>query len=237
MKLHRLLFFIAFLSVISFSCVNAQKYISGKGPKVTKELSLSSFDGIGLSINADVYLRQGPQSVKIEAQQNILDNIKTEVGDDSWNIRFIKKVRHHDGVKIWISIPSLSRIAVSGSGDVKSTGDFANLGDLALAVSGSGNITLGATSQSVKAAISGSGDIVLSGATGDFSVSIAGSGDIRAKDLVATGCNASISGSGDASVHATKKLNVAIVGSGDVVYSGNPSVRSKISGSGDVKSY
>jgi putative autotransporter adhesin-like protein len=237
MKLNQLLLLSAVIGLFSFSCVNAQKYIKGEGQKVTKELTLSNFDGIGLAINAHVYLRQGPQSVKIEAQRNILDNIKTEVKNDSWNIKYHKNVRHHDGVKIWISMPTLTKAAVSGSGDIEATGSFANLGNLSLAVSGSGNISLGASSKSVKAAISGSGDMDLSGNTGEFSVSIAGSGDVNAKDLKAVSCNVRISGSGDAAVYATKDLNVAIAGSGDVVYSGNSSVRSKISGSGDVKSW
>ncbi|MBK9013794.1 MAG: hypothetical protein IPM82_06730 [Saprospiraceae bacterium] len=51
--------------------------ITGEGPKVTKTLDLASFDGLSLAISADVMIQQGSsQSVKIEAQQNIIDNLK-----------------------------------------------------------------------------------------------------------------------------------------------------------------
>ncbi|MEO1261555.1 MAG: head GIN domain-containing protein [Bacteroidota bacterium] len=210
--------------------------ITGEGSLVTETLKLSSFDAIGLSINADVYLSQGPQSVRIEAQRNILNNIKKEVENGRWKIKFDKNVRKHQPIKIWISIPELTSVAVSGSGDVEGKSKFTGVGALKLAVSGSGNITLDADSRSVSAAISGSGDMELGGSTGDVEIAISGSGDVEAHDLKASDCSVKIAGSGDATVHVSGDLDVKIAGSGDVSYKGNPRVRSKISGSGDVNS-
>ena len=210
--------------------------IKGEGPLVTETLDLSSFDAFGLSISADVYLTQGPQSVKIEAQRNILNNIKREVDSKYWKIKFDKNVRKHEPIKIWISIPDLRKIAVSGSGDVIGKSKFSNVGDLKLAVSGSGNITLDANSSSLSAAISGSGDMDLAGSTGECDLAISGSGDIEAHGLRSSDCSVRIAGSGDASVNVSGELDVKIAGSGDVNYKGNPRVRSKISGSGDVNS-
>ena len=210
--------------------------MKGEGPKVTETIDLPSFDAIGLNINADIYLSQGNQSVKIEAQKNILDNIVKEVEGDQWKIKFDKKVRNHEAIKIWISVPELTEVAVSGSGDVMGESSFKGLGKLRLAISGSGNIELDASSSSLDVAISGSGDIETGGSTGDCQIRISGSGDVTAKDLQAKTCSVRIAGSGDASVNVKDNLEVAIAGSGDVVYSGNPKVRSKISGSGDVHS-
>ncbi len=229
---------ILFLAIVAFSC-NAQNWsgtgIEGKGPKVTKTLDLDAFRGLGLSINAEVYLRQGStQSVKIEAQQNILDNIETNVDNGHWKIKFDKNVREHDGVKIWVTVPTLQRAAVSGSGDIIGENSFSNLGDLDLAVSGSGSIHLDSDSKNLEVAISGSGDMKLGGSTGKCNIRISGSGDVEAFDLGTSDCSVKISGSGDASVKSSGNLDVAIAGSGDVFYKGSPKVRSKISGSGDV---
>lgn len=207
--------------------------IKGEGSLVTENLNLSRFDAIGLSINAEVYLTQGSQSVKIEAQKNIIDNIETEVDGKYWKIKFKENVKKHEPIKIWISIPELTSVAVSGSGDVVGKSTF-KTDDLKLTVSGSGNISLDANSSSLRAAISGSGDMNLGGSTGDCDLKISGSGDMEAGGLETRTCNIKISGSGDASVHVNDSLEVSIAGSGGVVYSGNPKVRSKISGSGDV---
>ncbi len=211
--------------------------ITGEGPKVTKTLDLASFDGLALTISADVMVRQGStQSVKIEAQQNIIDNLKKEVKDGVWKIGFEKNVRNLDGVKIWVTVPDLNQIAVSGSGSVIGEGKFSNLGDLSLSISGSGDIKFDADSKNLSVAISGSGDMDLAGSTGASTMKISGSGDITAFDLTARTCEVKISGSGDSSVNVSESLEVAIAGSGDVYYKGSPSVRSKVSGSGDVMS-
>jgi hypothetical protein len=209
--------------------------IRGEGPKVTKDLDIATFNGIGLSIDATVYVTQGnSQSVRVEAQQNIIDNLKREVKDGVWKITTKNNVRKHDGITIWITVKELSRIAVSGSGEVTGKNKFTTSSDLSLAVSGSGDIVLDANSKSTEGVISGSGSIKLSGNTGQSNFVISGSGDVMAADLASGSCSVVISGSGDVSVHAKDKLDVVISGSGDVYYKGNPNVKSKISGSGDV---
>lgn len=239
MKSVKLIAAIFLLNVGMISFLAGQNWsltgIRGEGPKVTKNLDLSTFEGIGLSINADVYVQQGnSQSVKIEAQQNIIENLKKEVKNGVWKISFDKNVRNHDGVKIWITMKELTSVAVSGSGRVIGENQFQVNGPLSLAVSGSGEIQLDSESESLNGAISGSGDLKLAGKTGKCNINITGSGDVVAFDLYTQETSVRISGSGDASVNVNEILNVSIAGSGDVYYKGNAKVRSKISGSGDV---
>jgi Putative auto-transporter adhesin, head GIN domain len=211
--------------------------IKGEGPKVTKTLDLASFDGLKLAISADVMIRQGsPQSVKIEAQQNIIDNLKKEVKDGVWKIGFDKNVKDCESIKIWVTVPTVEELAVSGSGSIIGEGKFSNLNDLSLAISGSGDIKFDADSKNLSVAISGSGNMELAGSTGESTLAISGSGDIAAFGLSSRSCNVRISGSGDSSVNVSESLEVAIAGSGDVYYKGRPSVRSKVSGSGEVMS-
>lgn len=211
--------------------------ITGEGPKVTKTLNIDNFSGLALAISADVHIKQGgSQSVKVEGQQNIIDNLKTEVKNGVWKVGFEKNVRKHDPVTIWVTVPSVNELSVSGSGSIIGDSKFTSLGDLNLAISGSGNIKFDADSKRLDVAISGSGNMNLAGSTGASNMRISGSGDINAFDLTASTCDVKISGSGDSSVNVSEKLDVAIAGSGDVFYKGRPSVRSKVSGSGSVES-
>ena len=67
------------------------KGIKGEGPKVTKTLAIDDFTGIGVSIGAEVYLRQGnKQKVEIKAQQNIIDLINRDVRGGKWKIKLEK---------------------------------------------------------------------------------------------------------------------------------------------------
>ncbi len=211
--------------------------VFGEGPKVTKTLDIASFNGLTLAIAADVTIRQGStQSVKIEAQQNLIDLLNQEVKDGIWKVNFSKNVSHKESIKIWVTVSDIKQLSLSGSGSIIGEGGFSNIGDLALTLTGSGNITLDAASKNLSVIISGSGDMNLAGSTGEANMKITGSGDIKAFDLVAKTCEVKISGSGDSSVNVSESLEVAIAGSGDVYYKGRPSVRSKVSGSGSVES-
>lgn len=210
--------------------------IRGEGPKVTKKLDLERFDGFSLSFNARVLVRQGsPQAVEVEAQENILNNIETNVSGGRWKIKFDQNVRNHDGVTIWITIPTLTEASISGSGDIVGETPFNGLGDLKVGVSGSGDIKLDVEAKNISSGISGSGDITLGGSAGKLDVRISGSGDIRASDLSADYCSVHISGSGDVEVNAREDLEVSTSGSGDVYYRGRPRVKAKVSGSGKVE--
>lgn len=240
-KLHFASVLALFVAISITTSVTAQNWswdgIKGEGSKVTKTLNVSSFDGFTIAIGGDVYLKQGStQSVTIEGQQNIIDNILTEVSDKHWKIRFDKNVRNHDGVKIWITIPSLTKAYISGSGDIIGETKFTGVGNLVTGVSGSGDIKLEVEAKTIEGKISGSGNVRLGGSANSLSVSISGSGDFFADALKVADCTVSIAGSGDCTVDASENLQVKVSGSGDVKYKGRPRVSAKVSGSGDVES-
>ncbi len=209
--------------------------IKGEGPKVTKTLEVSSFDGFTMAISGNVYLKQGSkQSVTIEAQQNIIDNIVTDVSEKHWKIKFQENVRDHDGIKIYITIPTLTKAYVSGSGDIISETKFTGLNNLVTGISGSGNVRLDVEAQSIDGKISGSGNVRLAGSAKSITIGISGSGDFYADGLRSENGTIKISGSGDATVDASEALSVQVSGSGDVKYKGRPRLSAKVSGSGDV---
>ena len=58
--------------------------ISGEGEVVTRTLDIDEFTGFTNAIAADVYVSQGDiQEVKIEAQENIIDNLKLYINENT----------------------------------------------------------------------------------------------------------------------------------------------------------
>jgi uncharacterized protein (AIM24 family) len=223
------------LAFLAINTISAQSSIKGEGDIVKQEIKLSDFDGLALEIGADVILTQGKiQKVVIEGQQNIIDNIEKEVRGSSWKIEYDKNVKSAKPVKIYITMPKISEIAFSGSGSISTKGKFSGLGDLDIAMSGSGDIQLDVEADDIDLAKSGSGDVELSGSGKSLDVAISGSGNVDAASLPVSACAVAISGSGDVAVHVDGPLEVAISGSGNVKYKGNATVESRSSGSGSV---
>lgn len=193
--------------------------INGEGPMVKERLNVEGFTSIGLGMQATVYLTQGSSySVEIEAQKNIIDALKKEVDDDSWNIGFEDniRVRNYKKATIWITMPTLQDVAIGGSGEIYGKTPFRNLGNM-------------------KISIAGSGEIELAGDAKDTKLSIAGSGTIKAKDLKVASAKISIAGSGNTYIFVDDgDLDVSVAGSGKVFYKGRASIKTSIAGSGSV---
>lgn len=207
----------------------------GEGPVLSEERPLTSFYSIKNSISGEIYLSQGPQEdIRIEAQENILANINTRVYNGKLDIYFDNPVQQHTKVKIYITIPEVRELFISGSGGV-ATSEVLSGEALAINISGSGKANLQLQMQEVEANVSGSGDIYLEGQAERLYTRISGSGEVQALDMPVHEANIHVSGSGDCSLEVSDRLEVQISGSGDVSYRGRPAISSGISGSGKLR--
>lgn len=213
------------------------KRIIGEGPMVSEEFDLSRIRGVVIRNSANVELTQGnDQRIVVEAQRNIIDNLKKEVSNGIWYIQNHKPVWKTKPVNIRIRMSDLSTVRVSGSGDIVSSGTFRDLDDLEVRISGSGDIELSVEAKDVFGNIGGSGSITLEGDAREVEFRINGSGSIYASDLEAKRGYARISGSGNIHVDVEDELDARISGSGDIYYRGNPRLDSHVSGSGKIRS-
>lgn len=203
--------------------------------------NVSPFSKISLQISANVYvLQDSKQSVRIIAEPETLQEIITEVKDRTLNIRFpinnIFKRRNPGKIEIYISVPEIDALSLTGSGDILS--DKINSRILDLMVSGSGNIKIEKLdAEKVTAVISGSGNINIrdGGIAEELSVRISGSGNVDARGFEAKNVNVQASGSGNCHVVSNGEIKARISGSGNVYYGGNPAIDSSVSGSGSVR--
>ena len=227
---------ISFLGACDF--VGGER-VEGSGNVTTQDRSVTGFSAIHSHGFFDVYLSAGAaQAVRIEAEDNLHSYIETRMDGSELEIDTKEgyRLRPNKTVKIYITSPEFKRVRLSGSGDIISQNQITGTEKIELSVSGSGNIKVNLNSPSVDAEMSGSGDINLSGEAKKFEGSLSGSGNIRAMDLKTEETAIRISGSGNADVFASAKLDVRVTGSGDVRYRGGvQQVTSNITGSGSVK--
>jgi hypothetical protein len=231
------------------------KGIKGEGSVVSENVDLDDVSGIILEIPATVYLTQeDEQSIKIEAQQNILDNIIKSINSDALKLRFDEDVSQCEAIKVYMTIQQLAMIDIRGSGEVNSNSEFESEDELDINISGSGDvyvdvnaslvnldingsgdISLGTECEDIYGTISGSGELKLTGNCTNYAdFMISGSGDINAFNFINKSLDINTYGSGEAKVNVSDQLKVKIVGSGDVYYKGNPTLSVNISGSGEV---
>jgi hypothetical protein len=225
--------------VLGTSCVWDDQKVKGNGHVTTQSKPIGDINGVELHSSFDVILTEGsPSTVKIEAEENLIQYIDLQVENGILNIRTQDNVwlRTKKPVKIYVTAPAFNRIRNTGSGDITSDTRISNDTKLLINGTGSGDIKLDVDAPEVDVKNTGSGNVKLAGETQKFSGNVTGSGDIRAMDLMAEEANATVTGSGDIDVYSSVKVNANITGSGDIRYKGGAQVvSSSKSGSGDLR--
>jgi len=219
MKALKYIFLSASIILLTNSCYFGDEdffgCVRGNGNVRSEEFFLPTITGVKLQGIGEVIIRYGDtQEIIVETDNNLLDYLETNVNGGVWNIDFRRCVRNVSRLTVFITIPEIRKLIISGSGSI--VGEDAFVGDaLETTVSGSGNIDFDFTGNTLDANVSGSGHIDLFGAVELLDINISGSGDIRAFDLLAQECDVNISGSGDVRVNVEDFLKVRISGSGD----------------------
>ncbi len=226
------------LTVVLWSVVS----LSSTAETVREERKVKSFEGVSISLSADVELRQGSETkVILEGPVSFLEKVETVTEGGILKIRIYNKFtrwRTPSGrIRIYITTPEVNKIIVTGSAKVVAKTPIDAGSSMKALVTGSGKIQIDdLVVRSVKLSVTGSGGIKVAGKEAEEAyVEITGSGDIVADAFPVQEVKVSITGSGDAYVHAVKYLKVGITGSGDVYYRGTATVDAHITGSGNVR--
>ena len=211
--------------------------INGEGEVVSREVQIDDITGFANSISADVYVSYGEtQEFVFEAHENIFDNMDFDwVRNGVWTIRYYHWVKRSKPVKIFITLPRLETVVISGSGNIIGENYFDHLDALELVISGSGSMDLEFNCTRLDLTVTGSGDFTLNGQADELNGVISGSGDIDAFGLETIETEFRISGSGNCWLSVADRLSATISGSGSIFYRGDPVTNIHILGSGDVR--
>jgi len=220
MKKIRFIFLLTILFCLS--CTNndtdfphGNNCLTGVGTIVSETRNINNFHSINSTIVADIFLTQGPQEdIIIEAQQNILQVLKTEIVSGELRLSTNQCIDLLQRVKVHITIPHIKNLTLTGVGDIIAQNDF----DL----------------NGLNVVLTGVGDIILKGATSTLDILLTGVGNVKSFDLNADICEVTLTGVGDVEVFVNDELKVTLSGVGKVYYKGHPSITANITGSGSV---
>lgn len=211
----------------------------GSGNVVSETREVSGFDAVNVSYPAQVLIKQGnAESLKIEAEDNLLPNLKTQVKNGTLEIFYKRENGKHVNPtktpKITIVVKDLADVEFTSAGEL--TIENLKTDRLDVSLSGAGNIDLdNILVKALTVSLSGAGSASASGTADNLDLSISGFGDFKGKELHDKDARVSISGAGSATVWVDGDLNAEVSGAGSVSYYGSASVTRQISGVGDVR--
>src|SRR5437868_3162481 len=143
-----------YFMILITSCTFAT---DGSGKITTETRDVAKFAGIELKSSANVYITQGQtQEVKIEAEDNLLQYITTEVKNNELIIDCKENVNAHEPISIYITAKEICLLELSGSGKMVTKNEL-SCNHMTLRLGGSGDMNVALKAQQLKATLAGSG--------------------------------------------------------------------------------
>lgn len=189
--------------------------VRGSGNLATDKRSVSGFKSIETGGIFQVEITaQKDFAVEVEADDNLLPLIRTEVDGGVLRIESDKHLKSHNPIRIRVSAPDIEKLDISGVANVT----LDNVKNSALAIESSG-----------------ASKIKVTGETSKLNVDVSGATKINADELKSVNAVIDASGASFVSVNVTGEIRSDLSGASRVVYSGTPTnVSTKKSGASNV---
>jgi Putative auto-transporter adhesin, head GIN domain len=211
MKKVGLLIFILALTVgivlansLGFGSFNIIKFgsVQGSGTMKTEKRELSGFSKIYASgaVNVEISF-QKDFSVEVEADDNLLENIKTVVDGDTLKIYNKGRMSTRNPINVRITMPAIEGLDVSGASK-------ANVSNV--------------SAESLEIQASGASKIKMTGEVKILNVDVSGASKIDAENLKVENADVDASGASSVFVSVSGQLKADASGASRISYTGNP---------------
>jgi len=191
------------------------KGVKGSGNTASQVRDLKDFKSVDVGGVFQVEITAGKEfSVEVEADENLLPLITTEVDGNKLEIRADKRLKSSNPIRIRISAPDIDNLEVTGAANV-TVNELKNSG-----------LTVDS---------SGASKIKISGETAKLTVDVSGATKVDADGLKAETVSVEANGASHVGVYVTGSLRADASGASKIVYSGSPTnVEKKSSGASSI---
>jgi hypothetical protein len=220
--------------ILGLALQSCERTVRGNGKIAKQQREISSFHALSVKGAYDVYLKNSiEESLTVEADENLMDLISSEVVDSVLIIKNLKTFLRSKKMKLTVCYRDLRSLDLAGATVIKGDPDLM-FKDIALSISGAGKVNLDLFCRQLNATISGGADMDFAGKASSVTINMSGAGNINTLNLEADNYKIDISGFGKAKVNVINSLEVNISGAGKIGYKGNPTIKQSITGAGKV---
>jgi len=229
---------IAVVILSATSCIRIGGWgIAGSGNVISEERAVSSFDKVAISAGMNIYLEQGESEyLKIEAEDNILENIVTEVNNGKLVIKYrgiFHSISPKKPINVYLTVINLRELSAS-SGVIVESKEI-KTDNIKVNISSGATGKMQITASTLDIGLSSGAQLTLSGTVESQNVNLSSGVQYQAANLISKYAVIRVSSGAIAKVNVSDNLDVNVSSGGTVEYSGNPSITSNISSGGSLK--
>jgi hypothetical protein len=176
--------------------------VSGSGKVATDKRDVKGFTSVDVSGVFQVEIISGKDySVEVQADDNILPLIETNVSGSTLQIDLKDKVSTRSDMVVRITAPNIERVETTGASKVTASG---------------------IKNDSFSINTTGASKVYLTGETANLDIDVTGASMVDAEQLNASIANIQASGASKINVNVSGELHSEASGASRIVYSGDP---------------
>lgn len=210
--------------------------IKGSGKVVRNERQVEAFGAVSVSAGLEVILIQDSVvKVVVEADDNLQENIKTEVSHGELKIYPKKRISNCEAKRVYVTFKTIHSVEASSGADVASNTEL-KIPSLQLSASSGANARLILAVNKINTDASSGANIKLTGTAEIFEVEGSSGANIKATELKSKSCNAGASSGANLKLFVSEKINAQASSGGNIKVEGNPGERNvQRSSGGDIE--
>ena len=207
------------------------------GSDITENRKVESFNAVKVSSGIDLYLTMdASEEVKVVADDDVIDRLKTEVKDGTLHI-YLKQNDWFNWKsgnrtrKVYVKVKELKELRASSGSDVYCENTLK--GDaLKVSASSGSDVNLNVFYKNLSIDTSSGSDAKAKGKVKFLDVEASSGSDIKAHDLESKICKARASSGSDISVNVSDEIYAKASSGADIKYYGSPQIRDTDESSG-----
>ncbi|MGI9616512.1 MAG: GIN domain-containing protein [Acidimicrobiales bacterium] len=229
------------LSLVLVAATGCNRYldeIDGSGTPET--IDVATGDGFNqLELNhgfeVDVVVAEGPTSIEVTVDDNLVDYLDVEVRGDVLQVGFQQRVSYDFDVQptATISMPSLERIDLGGAVTANVAGVEAEEA-IDVDASGASDLSLNARVDSLTIDASGASNVDVDGRAEDVQIDASGASNVDLGSLDASGATVDLSGASFLRLGTVERVEGALSGASTLAAASTSDVNVRTSGASSV---
>jgi len=228
---------IGMIILTATSCIRIAG-IRGSGIVISEDRNNSGFDSVSVSSGMNLFLKQGTsESLRIEAEDNILPLVLTDVKNGKLEIKFKNSLiggpSFHKPVNVYLTVKDLKELDVSSGVRIESEEIKSDSLKISLSSGVYGKMII--ISQKLSVNLSSGAKLEISGQADSQDIDLGSGSTYIARYLDSKTIVIHASSDSNAIVNASENLNVKISSGAYVEYLRSPKVVSDISPGGELK--
>ncbi len=212
-----------------------QHGIKGSGNVVKENREVPAFHGIDAGSVFHIYVKKGTkQSLIIETDDNIQEQIKAKVSDGVLNLETKGSIINPEKMNVYIVMPNIDELDLSGACKMETEGRFESE-KMELDLSGASGLTMSIKVNNLDLDLSGASKTTLDGFASKVELEASGASHVYMENLEVNNATVDCSGAAKVNIYVVQSLKGECSGASHIKYTGEvKQVNIETSGAGSV---